>query len=105
MTTPRLVNREQLYVSISRGRLGARIYTNDAEALRLAVRRDPKKEVALDAVKQRPTLPLKPQSSTINLKPQQSQNQSAGIRIRNGTSDSSAIAPPSQSQACRFEPA
>jgi len=67
-------------VSISRGRIDARVYTNDAEALRLAVTRDPKKEVALDAVKQRPTLALKPRNTT-NLQPQQSQNQSAGIRI------------------------
>ena len=65
------MNREQLYVSISRGRLDARVYTNDAEALRLAVTRDPKKEIALDAVKQRPILALKPQSSTTNLQPQQ----------------------------------
>ena len=81
MRSSRLVNREQLYVSISRGRIDARVYTNDAEALRLAVTRDPKKEIALDAVKQRPTLALKPQSSTTNLQPHQSQNQSAGIRI------------------------
>ena len=81
MRSSRLVNREQLYVSISRGRIDARVYTNDAEALRLAVTRDPKKEIALDAVKQRPTQALKPQSSTTNLQPQQSQNQSTGMRI------------------------
>ena len=81
MRSSRLVNREQLYVSISRGRIDARVYTNDAEALRLAVTRDPKKEVALDAVKQEPTQELKSQRSTTNLQPQQSQGQSAGIRI------------------------
>ena len=64
MRSSRLVNREQLYVSISRGRIDARVYTNDTEALRLGVTRDPKKEVALDAVKQRPTLALKPPGST-----------------------------------------
>jgi ATP-dependent exoDNAse (exonuclease V) alpha subunit len=81
MRSSRLVNREQLYVSISRGRLDARVYTNDAEALRLAVTRDPKKEIALDSVKQRPTQELKPQRNTTNLQPQQSQNQSTGMRI------------------------
>jgi ATP-dependent exoDNAse (exonuclease V) alpha subunit len=40
----RLVNREQLYVSISRGRIDARVYTNDAEALRLAVTRTPRRK-------------------------------------------------------------
>jgi len=75
------VNREQLYVSISRGRIDAQVYTNNAEALRLAVTRDPKKEIALDAVKQRSTQELKPQRNTTNLQPQQSQNQSTGMRI------------------------
>jgi hypothetical protein len=67
MRSSRLVNREQLYVSISRGRLDARVYTNDAEALRLAVTRDPKKEIALDSVKQRPTRPLEQQRETVKL--------------------------------------
>lgn len=81
MRSSRLVNREQLYVSISRGRIDARVYTNDAEALQFAVTRDPKKEIALDAVKQRPTQELKPQRTTTNLQPQQSQKQSVGVRI------------------------
>jgi ATP-dependent exoDNAse (exonuclease V) alpha subunit len=81
MRSSRLVNREQLYVSISRGRIDARVYTNDAEALRLAVTRDPKKEIALDAVKQRPTQELNPQRAVTNLQPHQSQNQSTGVRI------------------------
>ena len=34
MRSSRLVNREQLYVSISRGRIDARVDTNDAQALR-----------------------------------------------------------------------
>jgi len=67
MRSSRLVNREQLYVSISRGRIDARVYTNDAEALRLAVTRDPKKEIALDAVKQRPTRALEQQTVTVKL--------------------------------------
>ena len=81
MRSSRLVNREQLYVSISRGRIDARVYTNDAEALRLAVTRDPKKEIALDSVEQRPTQKLKPQRNRTNLQPQQSQNQFTGMRI------------------------
>ena len=67
MRSSRLVNREQLYVSISRGRIDARVYTNDAEALRLAVTRDPKKEIALDSVKQRLTRPLEQQRETVKL--------------------------------------
>jgi ATP-dependent exoDNAse (exonuclease V) alpha subunit len=81
MRSSRLVNREQLYVSISRGRIDARVYTNDAEAPRLAVTRDPKKEIALDAIKRQPNQELKPQRNTTNLQPQQSQNQSIGVRI------------------------
>lgn len=65
MRSARLVNREQLYVSVSRGRLDARIYTDDAEALRLAVTRDPKKEIALEAVTQPQEIPkLRPRPST-----------------------------------------
>jgi ATP-dependent exoDNAse (exonuclease V) alpha subunit len=81
MRSSQLVNREQLYVSISRGRIDARVYTNDAEALRSAVTRDPKKEIALDAIKQRPTQELKLQRNTASLQPQQPQNQSIGMRI------------------------
>jgi ATP-dependent exoDNAse (exonuclease V) alpha subunit len=50
MRSARLVNREQLYVSSSRGRIDVRIYTDDAEALRRAVTRDPRKEIALQAI-------------------------------------------------------
>jgi ATP-dependent exoDNAse (exonuclease V) alpha subunit len=80
MRSSPLVIREQLYVSIWLGRIDARVYTNDAEALRLAVTRDPKKEVALDAVKQRPTQELKLWPNMTN-QPQQSQNQSIAVRI------------------------
>lgn len=68
LRSAKLVNREQEYVSISRPRLDARIYTDDAEALRCAVSRDPKKEIALDAVEQQ-----------TEIQPQQSQ--SVGMRI------------------------
>jgi ATP-dependent exoDNAse (exonuclease V) alpha subunit len=81
MRSARLVNREQEYVSVSRARIDARIYTNDAQALRLAVTRDPKKEIALEAVKQRPTQEVKSQRKTTNLQPQQSHNHSVGMRI------------------------
>ncbi len=56
MRSARLVNREQEYVSVSRARIDARIYTDDAEALRRAVSRDPKKESAMEAIKQQPTV-------------------------------------------------
>ena len=75
MRSARLVNREQLYVSASRGRIDARIYTDDAEAIRLAVARDPKKEIALEAVKPRPTQELNPTQQTITIQ------SSFGMRI------------------------
>jgi hypothetical protein len=50
-----LVNREQLYVSASRARMDLRNYTDNAEALRGAVMRDPLKSIALE--------PIKPQQS------------------------------------------
>jgi ATP-dependent exoDNAse (exonuclease V) alpha subunit len=70
MRSARLVNREQLYVSVSRPRFDVRVYTDNAEALHHAVARDPKKEIALDVVKQRPTQEL-----------EQKQTQSVGMRI------------------------
>jgi ATP-dependent exoDNAse (exonuclease V) alpha subunit len=70
MRSARLVNREQLYVSESRARLDVRVYTDDVDALRQAVARDPKKAIALDAVKQLPTQ-----------QQQQKQAQSVGIQI------------------------
>lgn len=49
-----LVNRRQFYVSLSRARYDARIYTNDAPALRRAAARDLEKAIALDALRRRP---------------------------------------------------
>jgi conjugative relaxase-like TrwC/TraI family protein len=68
----RLVNREQFYVSGSRVKKDLHIYTNDVEALRLAVGRERKKEIALNAVKQQPTQ---------ELDQTQKQAQSIGMRI------------------------
>jgi hypothetical protein len=70
---------DPLYVSISRGRIDARVYTDDADTLRFAVTRNPKKEIALEAVKQRPAQQLKPDQETPTLQPRQSQ--SIGISI------------------------
>jgi ATP-dependent exoDNAse (exonuclease V) alpha subunit len=81
MRSAQLVNRKQFYVSISRARNDARVYTDDTQALRRAVVREPKKAIALDAVKQRPTQELKPTPETSDLQPQKSQTQSLGIRI------------------------
>jgi conjugative relaxase-like TrwC/TraI family protein len=50
--SPDLVNERQLYVSLSRARIDARIYTNDAHAMRRAVSREHRKELALDVVQQ-----------------------------------------------------
>jgi conjugative relaxase-like TrwC/TraI family protein len=73
MRSVRLVNREEEYVSVSRARIDARIYTDDAQALRRAVARDPKKEIAMDAIRQRPTQELTPTQQTTDLQPQQRQ--------------------------------
>ena len=81
MRSAQLVNRNQFYVSISRARQDAQVYTDDAQALRRAVVREPKKEIALDAVKKRPTQELKPARDTSGLQPQQSQTRSLRIRI------------------------
>ena len=54
-----MVNRRQFYVLISRARHDARIYTDDAEAMRRAVARTQDKELALEAVKLRPTQGLR----------------------------------------------
>ncbi len=48
MRSAQLVNRKQFYVSISRARQDARVYSDDAQALRRAVGRDQRKEVALE---------------------------------------------------------
>jgi conjugative relaxase-like TrwC/TraI family protein len=60
MRGARLVNREQEYVSVSRARIDARIYTDDAKVLRRAVARDPRKAIALEALKPQPSQGLKP---------------------------------------------
>jgi hypothetical protein len=73
MRSVRLVNREEEYVSVSRARIDARIYTDDAQALRRAVARDPKKEITMDAIRQRPTQELTPTQQTTDLQPQQRQ--------------------------------
>ena len=72
MRSAQLVNRKQFYVSISRARQDARVYTDDAQALRRAVSRDQRKEVALEVVKTRPTQQLQPERQTQELRQQQS---------------------------------
>jgi hypothetical protein len=63
LRSPQLVNQRSLYVILSRGRDDAQVYTNDADALRNAVRREQRKENALDIV------------------PQQQYQQSTGVRM------------------------
>jgi ATP-dependent exoDNAse (exonuclease V) alpha subunit len=52
MRSAQLVNRKQFYVSMSRARHDARVYTDDAEALRRAVARTQDKELTLDVTQQ-----------------------------------------------------
>jgi len=54
----RLLNRASQYVGSSRPKTELQIFTDNAEALRRAVVRDPQKSIALEAIKQPP---LKPQ--------------------------------------------
>jgi len=56
MRIAQLVNCRQFYVSLSRARHNARVYTDDAEALRRAVAREPRMEIAPAVVMQRPAL-------------------------------------------------
>jgi ATP-dependent exoDNAse (exonuclease V) alpha subunit len=68
MRSAQLVNRKQFYVSISRARYDARLYTDDAQALRGAVAREPQKAIALDLVKKtRQTEQLQPARHTNSL--------------------------------------
>ncbi|HEX4209197.1 MAG TPA: AAA family ATPase, partial [Candidatus Binataceae bacterium] len=70
MRSAQLVNRKQFYVSISRARHDAKIYTDDLQALLRAIAREPRKAVALETVKAtRPTTELRQQpSSAVTMK-------------------------------------
>jgi hypothetical protein len=52
-----LVNVRQAYVSLSRARLDARIYTDDIERMRRAVARTQEKELALDLIERQQRRP------------------------------------------------
>jgi hypothetical protein len=80
MRSAQLVNRKQFYVSISRARQDARVYTDDAQALRRAVRRNQRKDVALEMVNPRPTQHLQPERPTQALQQQRSTGISMGRR-------------------------
>jgi ATP-dependent exoDNAse (exonuclease V) alpha subunit len=55
-----LVNNRQFYVSLSRARTEARIYTDSVEGMRRAVSRTQEKELALDVVqKQQPSTSMR----------------------------------------------
>jgi hypothetical protein len=54
----RLLNRIGWYVGVSRPKVDLRIFTDNAEALRRAVVRDPQKSIALEAIKPRPAQQL-----------------------------------------------
>jgi ATP-dependent exoDNAse (exonuclease V) alpha subunit len=69
MRSPQLVNRKQFYVSISRARHDARVYTDDAQALRRAIARESQKAIALDVLKTRQTEHLQPTHETNSLRP------------------------------------
>jgi conjugative relaxase-like TrwC/TraI family protein len=64
LRSDRLVNARQLYVSISRARFDAHLYTNDVQALGPSVARDPHKANALDALTHRLTTKLRARGTT-----------------------------------------
>ena len=65
MRSAKLVNQPQFYVSISRARHDAQVYTDDFQTLQRAVGRNPQKAVAMEMVKPAPvTTALKPQPTT-----------------------------------------
>jgi conjugative relaxase-like TrwC/TraI family protein len=59
----RLLNRMGWYVGVSRPKTEFRVFTDDAEALRRAVARDPQKSIALEAIKPPGTGPQQTQNS------------------------------------------
>jgi len=59
----KLLNRAGWYVALSRPKSNVRIFTDDAEALRRAVVRDPQKSIALEAIKQHRLEPQQRHSS------------------------------------------
>jgi conjugative relaxase-like TrwC/TraI family protein len=72
MRSSKLVNQKQFYVSISRARYDARVFTDDLQSLRRAVSREPHKRMALETLKPAPlTTALRPERATAELKPQQ----------------------------------
>ena len=69
MRSAQLVNRKQFYVSISRARHDARVFTDDIQALRRAVAREPRKAAALEIVKPAaPTTELRPKQTSLHIK-------------------------------------
>jgi ATP-dependent exoDNAse (exonuclease V) alpha subunit len=73
----KLVNQQQFYVSISRARYDAQVFTDDLKSLERAVGRDLKKSVAMEVVKPAPpTTELKPAQAlnTMELKPRPTRN-------------------------------
>jgi len=73
MRSHKLVNQQQFYVSISRARHDAQVFTDDLNVLERAVGRDPKKSVAMEVIKPAPVtteLEPPPQMQTTELKPQ-----------------------------------
>jgi ATP-dependent exoDNAse (exonuclease V) alpha subunit len=75
MRSAKLVNQPQFYVSISRARHDAQVFTDDLHTLERAVGRNPQKAVAMEVVKPAaPTQSLKPERETTELKPQQTRS-------------------------------
>ena len=73
MRSHKLVNQQQFYVSISRARYDAQVFSDDLKTLERAVGKDQKKSVAMEVVKPAPpTTELRPAQAlnTTELKPQ-----------------------------------
>jgi UvrD-like helicase C-terminal domain len=81
MRSANLVNQKQLYVSISRAREDAQVFTDDLDTLRRAAGRNPIKKVALEVVKPAPvTTELQPAQVLQTTQPPQRRTTSIGMR-------------------------
>lgn len=72
LRSAQLVNREQFYVSISRARFDAQVYTDDVTAMRRAILREHQKEIAVDAVqvqqRQQTQAPIQQQTASMGMR-------------------------------------
>jgi ATP-dependent exoDNAse (exonuclease V) alpha subunit len=81
MRSAKLVNRKQLYVSLSRAREDVQVFTDDLSTLERAAARNPNKKAAMEVVKPAPvTTELTPQPQRLTTQLPQQRTTSIGMR-------------------------